>query len=184
MGQMIQRDADFADDLVAFWDGDAPSEGDQASVEPGDRLLIIDDEGLVAAFDAGRHALKSYGEVDVVFVSQKRHSLENDGELVEEELETGYVLRATVQVRDAAKMVELIAMVIEQEQTVEDWLADEIAIDAATAADDVGVDLADLEAERASVMPKAIARANEVLADHGIELLSIEELEYGDFEDD
>ena len=183
MDQLIRREA--ADDLVAFWEGDAPSEGDQVSVDIGDRLLIFDDQGLVAALDAGRHMLSAQAQpalarvlagddgVYVAFVRQQRYELANEGELAEEDLETGYFLRAVVQVRDAAKMVKLIAAVDAAEQTVEEWLADEIALDAAAAASDAGVDLS-----------AAIARANEALAEHGIEVLSIEELTFGDLDDE
>lgn len=182
---MIRRGEDDADALVAFWEGDAPDAGDQASVDMGDRLIIFSDEGLLAAFDAGRHMLSAVeGDVYVAFVSQKRYELENEGELTEEELETGYSLRATVQVRDATKMVELIAMVDEAELSVEEWLADEIAIDAAAAASEAGIELEDVGDQLASVRDAAIAAANEVLSEHGIELLSIDELVYGDVGDD
>jgi len=182
MDQLIRREA--AEDLVAFWEGDAPSEGDQVSVDIGDRLLIFDDEGLLAALDAGRHMLSARAQpalarvlagddgVHVAFVRQQRYELVNDGELDEEDLETGYSLRAVVQVRDAAKVAKLIAAVDAAEQTVEEWLADEIALDAAAAAGDAGVDL-----------DAAIARANEALAEHGVEVLSIDELTFGDVDD-
>ena len=185
MDQFIRRGEDDADALVAFWEGDAPGDGDQASVDMGDRLLIFNDEGLLAAFDAGRHMLTPQeGDVYVAFVSQKLYALEIEGEVAEEGLETGYSLRASVQVRDATKMVELIAMVDEAELSVEEWLADEIAIDAAAAASEAGVELEDVGDKLASVRDAAIAAANEVLSEHGIELLSIDELVYGDFGDD
>lgn len=185
MDQFIRREEDAADALVAFWEGDAPSEGDQASVDMGDRLLIFNDEGLLAALDAGRHTLAPVdGDVYVAFVSQKRYALEHEGEISEDDFETGYSLRATVQVRDAAKMVALIAMVDEAEQSVEEWLADEIAIDVAAAAGEAGVELEDVGEKLTSIREAAIAATNEVLTEHGIELLSIDELEFGDFGDD
>jgi len=188
MDQFIRREEDDADALVAFWEGDAPSEGDQASVDAGDRLVIFDESGLRAAFDPGRHVLPAIPSSDdgvyVAFVSQKRYTLENDGELADDDLETGYSLRATVQVRDATKMIELIAMVDEADLSVEEWLADEIAIDAAAAAGEADIELEDVGDQLASIRDAAIATANDVLSEHGIELLSIDELAYGEVDDD
>jgi hypothetical protein len=188
MDQFIRRDPEDADALVAFWEGDAPGEGDQASVDMGDRLLVFDESGVLASFDAGRHVLAAIpsGEdgVYVAFVSQKRYVLDIEGELAEEDLETGYVLRAAVQVRDAAKMVGLIAQVDEAELSVEEWLADEIAIDAAAAASDAGVSLEDVGDQLATVRDAAIAAANEVLSEHGVELMSIDELAFYDVDED
>ena len=192
MDQFIRRGDDDADALVAFWEGDAPSEGDQASVDMGDRLVVFNENGVLAALDAGRHMLSAQAQPAlapvlsgadgcyVAFVSQKRYTLETDGELEEEELETGYSLRAVVQVRDATKMAALIAKIDEAEQSVEEWLADEIAIDAASAATDAGVALEDVAGSLDSVRDAAVAAANEVLAEHGIEVLSIDQLAFGD----
>jgi hypothetical protein len=178
MSQFIRREEDTANALVAFWEGDAPSEGDQASVDLGDRLLIFNDEGLIAALDAGRHMLSAADGAYVAFVSQKRFELACDGEIAEDEIETGFSLRAVVQVRDAAKMVDLIVMVDDAEQTVEEWLAAEIAIDAAAVAGEAGVDLDDVGDKLDSVRDAAIAAANEALSEHGIEVLSIDELAF------
>ena len=187
----IQREDGDRGDVFAWWDGSELDAETQFSCDVNEVILVLDaeSEDLVATLGPGRHALPpalkrlaGQGEVLVIFVTTGPMGIEAGGALDDLADEPWVEIKARVTVRDAAKAIELLPL-LDDDESPEDWLAEELILAVSHAAEAVGGDFQALQAARGSIAAAATGFANSVMTDLGFEV-STPELEFSQSDDD
>lgn len=180
----IERDAEFGGDILGWWDG-VLDEDDELVCGPGELAVVLDGDAVLATFGPGRHkpaanpGLAEYVEaqdaVDVAFVTQ-RTTVDLEGSLgdFEDPAQKRYQPSVSsgleVQVTDAALVVALRDE-LDEDQSVEDFLIDEVLDAASEALEELNPRLAALVAEGGAVpgwLEATQRRVNEVVRELGL----------------
>ncbi len=187
----IARADEDKGDLFAWWDGSELTADTQFQCNMNEAILVLDANGeeTVATLGPGRHALPAElkrfvdgGEVIVIFITTSALQLEAEGVLEEHEDQPWVEIAATFTVRDAAKALELLPH-LDDDETPEDWLSEELVIGAARVAAEHGGDLAALRAASSSFKGQLEALANEDLAAFGLSA-RVTSVEFSESEDE
>lgn len=187
----IRRDDADRGEVFAWWEGTRLAADSQFSCEPNEAILVLDAdrEELVATLGPGRHALtpelQRYvggDEVLVIFVTTSPMKIEAGGALDDVEEQPWVELHARVTVRDPVKAIEMLPL-LDDDETPEDWIAEELILAVGRAADEHGGNLAALQADTEKVAQAATGYANEVCAELGLEVAD-PEMAFSDTEDD
>lgn len=187
----IERDDGDRGELFAWWGGSQLDAETQFTCAVNEIILVLDaeSEDLVATLGPGRHplppALSRHAkgdEVLVIFVTTTPLRIEAGGALDELTDQPWVELNARVTVRDAAKAIELLPL-LDDDESPEDWLAEELILAVGRAAEEKGGDLEALQAATGTLAAAAGRYANEVLAELGLEVTA-PEIEFSESEEE
>lgn len=172
----IARDAEASGDLITWWDGEP--DGDCQIVCDAQEVALVlgEDDEVLQTLGAGRHAVQVPANAAIAFVTVAAVNLEAEGTF-DETGDALVSLAARVRVTDPVKMLGLLDDLGEDE-SLEGWLGDELMLHAIAAAGEAGIDASSMSSDPA-LCEKTAARAREVLAPYGVEVLSVASISVG-----
>jgi len=146
----IERDPEFEGDILGWWDGVLDRDGeDELVCAPGELAVVLDGDAVLATFGPGRHQLtaqsapalakylKAMDPVDIAFVTE-RTTIDFEAPMGayedpdQKRYQPSVSSSFAVVVKDPALVVGLRDE-LEEDQSVEDFLIDEV-VDAASEA--------------------------------------------------
>ena len=193
MAQMVARDSQSQGDLISWWEGDDLDVETEVSCAMDEVVLFIEGDEVVSTLGPGRHSLAippgplerfviGTDELGIAFVTTTVIRLDGAGVLEEldnegaEDVEPTVSFVAAVRVIDPARIVPLLEK-LSDEESLEDWLIDELVLHAQTAASESNRSLDELTSGTYSAQlgEKTTQNANEVLGEYGIEVQRVDD---------
>ncbi len=187
----IARADEDRGDLFAWWDGSELDAETQFACNADEVVLVLDaqSEDVVATLGPGRHSLPvtlgrylSGGKVLVIFVTTAPVTIEAEGVLDAHDDQPWVELAGVVTVRDPVKALELLPH-LDDDETPEDWVAEELVLYTGRAVEEDGGDLEALSAKTAMLSERAQAFANEDFAGFGLSV-ALRDLELSESEEE
>jgi hypothetical protein len=174
MATSLARDDEAQGDLISWWEGEEPESQVQVTCAMNEVVLFIgEDYEVLQTFGPGMHAVEFPEGASVAFVTVTATRIEDDA-VVEDLDDAEVTLTAMVRITDAAKMIALLEK-LDDEESLEGWLGDELILHAVAAAEEAGLD-ADAMEGNADLLEQTAQRAREVLADYGIEVQRVDSI--------
>ncbi len=189
----IARSTETQGDLIDWWN-DAPLKGDvDVTLRPAEVAVFVREGEVLLELPPGRHRLTAQSHpVLAGWLSGKDHDLgiafltiglrtEVDvgiGYTWGEQVEAFVATTATITVQDGSKAIGLLEH-LDDEESLEDWLGDEIATQLADAIGELDVpDILHVtsQAHDADLVEAALAKANDVLGAYGVRVEALGDL--------
>jgi hypothetical protein len=189
----ISRNVETKDDLIDWWDDQELDDTVDVSVNPGEVVLFVREGEVVAQLAPGRHRITAESHPDL------EDWLDGDddemaiafmtvGRSIEVEASIGYTWgekdeafvtgTAKLIVTDGSRAIGLLEH-LDDEESLEDWLGDEVATHIADAILEIKVEsIVDItsQAHDEDIGIAALAKVNDVLKNYGVKVESISEL--------
>jgi hypothetical protein len=188
---LIRRAEDDLGELFAWWDGGELTADSQFLCGPDEVAFVLDErtEVLAASLGPGRHGLPAAlgryvdgAEVLVIFVTTSPVKIEAEGVLDDHPDQPWVEVSAAFTAGDPQRALELLPR-LDDDESPEDFLADELMLAVAEAAGAHGGALAALQDAQGALAARAQVAANAALAELGL-TVRIDQLELSESEAD
>lgn len=183
----IARNPETKNDLIDWWDDEALDDTVDVAVGPGEVVLFVCDGEVVAQLAPGRHRItvESHPALEDWLAGDEEAmgvAFVTVGRSVEVDVAIGYTwgerdqafvsTTARLKVTDGARAIGLLEH-LDDEESLEDWLGDEVATHLADAILEVKVDsiiAIQSQAHDDDLVEATLARANDVLGAFGVKV--------------
>jgi hypothetical protein len=173
--------------IIDWWEGDDIEAGDQITCAMNEVAVLVDEENeVLTTFPAGIAVIPEFDAEDVslAFVRLTFARIVSEGTLEDFE-DAPVTVLSMVRVTDAAKIMPLLDK-LDEDETLEDWLGDELLIHAAAAIEESGledVDAINSDTTNQPLLTDTCARANAVLEEYGVLVDTVSAIKIGDIDE-
>ncbi len=190
---VIARSAESEGDLIDWWEEEELDGDVQVFCAPNEEVIFLSGEDVLLSLPPGRHAITAETHealedwldgddesIAVAFLTTTPVKVEVAGSFTRGEDEAFFTAHATLRITDASDAIALLEQLGEDE-SLEDWLGDEIALHVTAAIDErTKEQLLELTsgAFNEEISEAALPMSNEALEDYSITVSAIADLEY------
>jgi hypothetical protein len=195
----IQRDAESRGDLIAWWEQEELEDSVELVCGKHEAAVFLSEDEVLFTLGPGRYPITAddYEElsdwldgdddtVEVAFITTTPKAVDSTGEFARQGEKATFTASSQVRITDATAAIDVLENLADDE-SLEDWLGDELAEHLADAMSETPVlpdsnypEIVDISlgAFNFDVEAEAKRRAAEVLTDYGIEVVSVPTIEY------
>ncbi len=189
MAQVLAREAEEEGEkfILDWWEGDDIEAGDQVNCAMNEVAVLVDEENeVLTTFAAGIAVIPEFDaeEVSLAFVRLTFARIVSEGTL-EDFDDAPVTVLSMVRVIDPVKMIPLLDK-LDEEESLEDWLGDELLIHAAAAIEESGledVDEINRDTTNQPLLKDTGSRANAALDEYGVFVDRVDVIKVGDLEE-